>query len=144
MTTQKTGNKRLLALADLLEKLPRRRFEYARWVGTSWKGKQDLSCGTTACALGWAATMPSLRRAGLRLMPSTEYADGFYHGVVALKGDRYATNSSPYEAAKEVFAIDYAEAYHLFNPSYNMLEESATPKQVAKHIRLFVAVRSAR
>lgn len=70
------GNQRLLKLAALLERLPPERFNYSHWVGDDWKGKKDLSCGTTACALGWATTIPELRKLGLHLRKDSEgYAD---------------------------------------------------------------------
>jgi hypothetical protein len=60
----------LTELADFLDRLPEERFDYTRWVGRDWRGSPDLSCGTTACAIGWATTLPSWRAAGLALQPS--------------------------------------------------------------------------
>ena len=57
----------LLDLANFLDKLPPERFKYNDWVGKDWGGKLDLSCGTTACALGWATQIPSIAAKGLRL-----------------------------------------------------------------------------
>lgn len=37
------------------------------------------SCGTTACALGWAATMPYFRKRGLRFMEN-----GVLHGIAVV------------------------------------------------------------
>jgi len=129
--------RRLLALADLLQKLPPKRFDYSHWVGDDWKGKQDLSCGTTACAFGWATTMPSLRRLGLVLHKSE---------VTLHKNGGYLF---PSEAAKEVFGLSYAEFEYLFVPyserdlpKYKLpvsyIPDSASAKTVAAHIRNFV------
>ena len=129
-----THKRRLLMVADLLDKLPRKRFDYAVWVGDDWEGKPDLSCGTTACALGWATTIPALRRAGLRL---------FYRRV-GLRGSRdvgmgyLGYLSSESKAAKAVFGLDREELIFLFTPSGPLAADS-TPKQVARHIRKFVA-----
>jgi hypothetical protein len=135
----KVGNARLLKLADFLETVPRKHFNYNRWVGDGWDGESTdlVSCGTTACALGWAATMPAFRRLGLRLYRDPEGMDG-----VCLKaaGDPY--NGSPIyaaDAAEEIFAVQGNEFDYLFTPSEG--EEDATPKQVAKKIRRFVADR---
>jgi len=68
----------LLELATFLEALPPERFDYGSWVGAKWKDAQDLSCGTTACALGWAATLPSCRQEGLRL-GRDRFGDGTVH-----------------------------------------------------------------
>lgn len=145
MTTIKTGNRRLLKLAAKLEKLPRKRFDYASIVGYGWKGAQNLSCGTTACAIGWAATMPEFRRLGLRL-----------------ERDKWST--AAYVAENDVrefgglvcFSLTQNDWRYLFQPSYdgtnymdgstcyNDLPATVTPKQVAKHIRKFVAAREAK
>lgn len=59
--------RRLLKLADFLDALPPKRFDFSRWVGDDWQGDEQLSCGTTACALGWAATIPEFRKLGVSL-----------------------------------------------------------------------------
>lgn len=63
--------RRLLAVADKTEEKERAgKFRFAAWVGneaTPYQGKADISCGTSACALGWATTIPALRKKGLRL-----------------------------------------------------------------------------
>lgn len=133
------GNRNLLKLATFLEKLPRARFDYDTFVGKDWKGKKDLSCGTTACAIGWATTIPAFRKAGLRLTA---------HGIVI--GASHIDEA----AGLDLFAITDFEWDYLFLPS-NTLPDTfpgkvvppqgpdgrATAKAVAKHIRRFVAYR---
>jgi hypothetical protein len=136
-----TSDRRLLKLADFLEALPRKRFNYDRWVGMDWQGALDLSCGTTACALGWAATMPAFRRAGLILNRDC------VGNEVTLKHD---PGTYPAAAAAEVFGLLEREAYFLFYPSYpswsngerQSPDRNSTPKQVARHIRRFVRERA--
>ena len=132
--TVEVGNKRLLKLAAFLQTVPRERFDYNTFVGDDWKGAQNLSCGTQACALGWAATMPTFRRLGLYLKQT---------GYPALKGD---TRSDAFEAAAKLFGISISDAYALFSPMYNwdtgIDEGSATPKYVARKIRNFVKDRA--
>ncbi len=147
--------KRLLKLADFLDTLPPERFRYDRWVGDSWKGMQDLSCGTTACALGWAATMPAFRKLGLRLF---EIEDGGKKtGFCALEGTPYNKYSSystlssySLDAAMEIFGLSRSEASFIFYPGseYFLPEETiyspgrdAPASEVAKHIRNFVTIR---
>lgn len=140
MITRKVSAQRLLKLAAFLEKLPRKRFDYTVWVGYDWKGSPTLDCGTTACALGWAAAMPSFRRLGLRIEndPSHPVQPA---PVITYKGSR----GSNIWIACEVFGVEYDQAMYLFTPGqvYELLPRSpgvhATPKQVAKHIRRFVA-----
>lgn len=129
-----TSDRRLLKLADFLDALPPGRFHYNRWVGAGWQGAQDLSCGTTACALGWAAAMPTFRRLGLRL----SWSDGF--GKV--KGPN---GSVDFNAAAEVFGISLQEAVFLFCPRSQLgtygwsPRGDAAPQEVAAHLRRFVA-----
>lgn len=56
-----------LRLRAILKKVPRKRFDMGHWVGSDWEGAPDLSCGTSACAAGWATTDPWFRRRGLWL-----------------------------------------------------------------------------
>lgn len=138
------GNKRLLKLAAFLRTVPRKRFDYASWVGEDWQGAQDLSCGTTGCALGWAATMSQFRRLGLRLK-----GNSYFGGEVVLG------RSGGVNAAKRLFGLTYEEAEYLFVPNdgYNsdpldfeyhddLDETKATPKYVARKIEKFVEGRT--
>lgn len=141
------GLKRLEKLAAFLRKLPPKRFDYNQWVGSDWKGKPDLSCGTTACALGWAAAMPAFNRIGLKLrrIPS-KYADGedAWNVGFELNGNI----CTALEAASETFGISWDDASHLFMPNSadpygNVWErsidwENASAKQVARKIEQYV------
>ena len=120
------SNRRLLKLAAFLRTLPRKRFDYNRWVGRDWGGAPDLSCGTTGCALGWAATMPAFQRLGLRLAPD---------GIPSLLGRIH----EPYTSATLLFGIPWFDAQRLFSPSDG--EERATPKYVARKIERYVRTR---
>lgn len=158
MTTEKkldiaTGNARLLRLADFLDALPPERFNYNTWVGPNWKGAQDLSCGTTACALGWAATMPEFRELGLRL--SILPRSGARPWVVLDGADLDSHDEYPWEliaaASAAVFGLNPRETTHLFQPAERdpddefeceLADESDFgPKDVAQKIRDFVTAR---
>ena len=127
--------------------LPPERFDYGSWVGAKWKDAQDLSCGTTACALGWAATLPSCRQEGLRLG-----RDRFGDGTVHLEGeDPRKGGTGSIAAACKVFGIDEEEAEFLFMPSTGLGDEEDHPlspdqnagaARVAAHIRRFVEART--
>lgn len=142
--------RRLLSVADLLDQIKPSLFDYGAWVGEDWKGRADLSCGTTACALGHATTIPALRKAGLRLVKM-----GGTFATVCLKGDKaedLSSYSSPRNAGRAVFGIDDYEFEYLFVPGdvndrqcdrrkmfgKYALNYKATAKQVASHIRFFV------
>lgn len=134
--------RRLLKLANFLEKLPPERFGFATWVGYNWEGKANLSCGTTACALGWASTIPSFRKLGLRLFKINEYtvAGG---GVVALKeatlADREQAWNATLAATNKIFGLNRIQTEWLFTPDLcNGLSRSSSAQEVASHIRNFV------
>lgn len=69
MTPKQAENCRILA--EFLRTDPRvreeGRFDMRSWVGRDWEGDPSLSCGTAACAAGWATTIPHFRAQGLRL-----------------------------------------------------------------------------
>lgn len=149
MSTEKNIYKnRLLLLASFLETLPEERFDYNHWVGKDWGGKSDLSCQTTACALGWATTIPELADAGLMLIPSPNSVR--HGGVVSLRQEREFIEKelglffAPNRAGEVVFDLDDYEFDFLFIPDggsmfeRKALKSSATAKEVAAHIRFFV------
>jgi len=126
--------KRLLLLAEFLRtKVPEDRFKMHYWVAPGWKGSQTLSCGTSACALGWAATVPALRRAGLRLVRG----DWDIWDNVPLVGWRNPRTGrvlkNPEEAAARVFGLDGAGFTELFADA-----EFMTPTEKADQIEAYV------
>ena len=141
--------KKLEKLATLLEALPRERFDYEHWVGPKWEGKKDLSCGTTACALGWATTL--FKKLELRAcVDEASMGDRTMYCEVVLAG----TDLEDFGAAAKFFNISMSQAEVLFSPSVDFNPDSweydrnggcespnssATPKQVAKHIQKFVS-----
>lgn len=139
---------RLLLLADRLENVPNKRFNFRHWVGKDWNGDANL-CNTTACALGFATTIPELADAGLILVKCNSFRHG---GLVCLRQivtdpDFDIDNVSSLHAAMHVFGLTMEEAEFLFLPASESMidmwgesgpEADATPKQVAEHIRFFV------
>ncbi|AKV03166.1 hypothetical protein AKJ09_09829 [Labilithrix luteola] len=130
---------RLLRLADFLDTIPEKSFDFACWVSGEFGDDGALSCGTTACAFGWATTMPEFRALGLRLLKD---------GVGIASPSLISTNETTYwkrvrEAAKEVFGLSVSELEWLFTPSDEEYdgkpEDDASPAEVAVHIRNFVA-----
>lgn len=117
------NKRRLLALATFLEtKVPRKKFNMQYWGTTP---HNEFSCGTTACALGWAGNMPSFKRAGLKTVPS------------AWGGDVIFGSYRNFGAAMEFFDLDFGESQYLFDPmEYD--ENRRGPKTVAKRIRKLV------
>ena len=146
---QEIYRNRLLKLADFLDTVPPERFDYARWVGESWQGDPDLSCGTTACALGWASTIPEFRKLGLRLKKNNwDLFNPTYVGLDTETDEDLADKSSyllTLEASKYIFGLSNQETNELFTPegyamyyrkSFNSASD-ATASDVAQHIRNF-------
>lgn len=133
MTLSKLAVRRLTKLADYMDALPKEaknHFDMANWLGHEgdhnhgfgkFIAQEDpMTCGTTACALGFAATVPSFRKAGLRVA----IGSGFNENV---------TNKN-FRSAQKFFDCSENAAHHLFG--YSMFIQ--TPKQWAKHCRKFI------
>lgn len=136
----RTGHNRLKKLADLLRTVPDERFNYRHWVGKNWGGKADLSCGTTACALGWATTIPSLRKVGLRLERTTNsYGDVSSWPTVININNR--DEIAPFAVGAEVFYISFEDSEKLFAPDATKDEWDATGSEVADKIENYIAQR---
>lgn len=123
-----TGKRRLLKLADFLEtaELPGE-FDLGT-LGESITDGQP-TCGTTACALGWATTIPSFRRAGLHLSSK---------GALRCKGMREPIWK---DLAARFFSIQPQEARELFGARYGHLSNigQAARHGVAERIRALIA-----
>lgn len=128
--SQRTYRDRLLFLADFLMSLPKEKFDYNIYM-------IDTECGTVACALGWAATLPKFNRLGLSV---EKRAYGY-----ELKDN--LTGSVGASAAARIFGLALDEVHFLFHPLASICDDDenegrlgcdATTKEVAEHIRSFV------
>jgi hypothetical protein len=139
---------------DLLELLAKKLetqppFDLTRWVGNSWQGKPDLSCGTTACSLGHATTIPEIAALGLRLIRFSFHdyrrgnstTNGGYVSLGKLDDDEILANAISLNSAAEVFGITMRDARYLFYPDCG-LHASATALEAAAHIRRFISRKS--
>lgn len=97
----------LAKLSALLKTVPPERFYYGSWVGDDWAGRQDLSCGTTACALGWATQIPEFN---LSLHPMSRYP---FLASYPEPTSEYGWRTSSDQAICELFS---EEAMYLFYP----------------------------
>ena len=78
----------LLALADKLEQVPTEDFSLTHW-----------RCGSVACAIGWACTLPEFQAEGLQLI----------HGQPQFR------NFTSWTAVKRVLGVDVDTALGLFS-----------------------------
>lgn len=132
-------NNRLLRLAKFLRALPPDRFNYNVWFGSDWEGFPDLSCGTTACAFGWAMAMPEFRKLGFHA------ALDEYYTIYTTPSCQQCGSS---DAGKELFGIEDLDFDLLFFPGVKnghlvSPDGDASAKQVANHIVRFVRRRRA-
>lgn len=113
-------------------------FYFGSYADSSqWDGKnQKLSCGTTACAIGLASTLPKFRRLGLRLC---RHEGPFGIEPFILKGPNANSTFDSWEDVAFALGITKDEYSALFIPdsSPNYLSSSAAPEQVADQIVSF-------
>lgn len=115
------------------------RFDYSRWVGQDWGGKPDLSCGTKACSMGFATTMPVFQELGLSLrMFKSDFGQDY--GIITLT-DKDGTFEREQAAAK-LFGITLGQATDLFVTgkwvSKGVSHDHPTALDMADAIRNFV------
>jgi len=113
------------------------RFNLATWAGNPdhpWEGKPDLSCGTSACAVGLATTIPEFAAAGLKLEPLVE---GENAGLVYMDAESGHTYYG-FHAVQKFFDISASEANRLFSVGSYDSEELTTADEVADRIQAFL------
>jgi hypothetical protein len=95
--------KRLLTLAKFLRTVPKKRFKMWTWATGDFCGKvkepEHNECGTAACAIGWACTIPSFRRAGLKLTDAEWSIKDKPHKIPVYE------EKEEFEAAEEFFGL---------------------------------------
>jgi hypothetical protein len=149
---------RLLLLADFLEKLEPERFYFNSWVGKSWAGHADLSCGTTACGLGWASAMPEFQALGLHLSNAGQEVPIHPRLREDKTGEFWEATC---RATEFIFGLNDVDTELLFVATEDETDEAsavdddvlmsaedegkdgrlsrrATPKRLAQHIKSFV------
>lgn len=133
MALSKLAVRRLTKLADYMAKLPKsaeRHFNMRYWflhdgadhfhdVGAYITPTVLKFCGTSACAMGWAATIPSFKKAGLV--------------VEAVK-----SSAKPFDRGMKFFDLSAYHFLELFGSDNN----DKTPKTWAKRCRAFIKANS--
>jgi hypothetical protein len=132
---KKKGRDRLLKLADFLENQDQKHFNMWNWFrhigqdghkhdfGSKLTEKTLTHCGTAACALGWAATMPFAKKDGVCYVPER----GFKIGKRIVFGE---------QASNRLFGLNVEQHYNLFERWEPGTETD--PKAWAKRCRRFV------
>lgn len=130
---------RLLVLANYLAKL-KNQFDLNGWVQVKTDGQEHLdpktlekvkgnptwsvhkACGTVACAIGHAPSVPEFKKSGLKLGVSGHVLQPVYKG---LEG---------WDAVEKFFGIDSATAEALFLGTKYEEDQRKDPKAVAARI----------
>lgn len=126
---------RLEKLYTFLGTVKPEKFEFGVWAAANGEPttKLDLNvCGTTACALGWAGSMPEFRKRGLKLIWDKEWQEG---EVFLTESDGYKLYGE--DAGAEFFGLTHEEACHLFIPD-NFEDEHMPLTQYRRHLRRFI------
>lgn len=139
--------RRLLKLAAFLHDMPCAKFDFKLIFSQGSKPPLEAlaagnhRCGTVGCAIGWMpAALPRVARWQYYGDTTDVVAD------IVLRAD---PGKSDFRAAQHAFGISYDESCWLFSPyggggyfgnhNTHNVGGDATPKQVAAHIRAFVA-----
>lgn len=129
------GRRRLETLIRFMDGLPRsatKHFDMGsffshtgdhlhRDYGGTLTTKGLFDCGTTACAMGWAAACPGLRRQGLSLELKNGRPRFYYRG----------RHGQAFALASRFFEIDEWDCHLLFGAN----DDIRTPKQWARFAR---------
>ena len=132
---------RLQTLAAFLRTVPQEHFDLHSWrssEGYEYASDDDLTtlqCGTTACAVGWACSLPEFQAQGLAWGTDSLSYTGYPVYKFSEGGD-----AEGWEAVEEFFDISYSTAEHLF--ASDEYEDNATAVQVADRIEEVIAQRS--
>ena len=146
---------RLTKLAELLDTVPPDRFNMDYWGLTPRGGPEELNiveCGTSACALGWACSIPEFRAAGLRLRKhSTSIRYDHFSPEFKARSEAYPAMEvikEAFLAGAAFFDITLEESEWLFlprryePPGFDQDEDPPlviTPADVAARIRTLIA-----
>lgn len=122
---------------DLLEELANfltdfKETEDTKFYLASWY-HASRSCGTTACAMGWACTLPSFREAGFRLVGITSE-----HNLATRFHIEYGLHKN-FGAVVVGLGIGSEAAEAMFSTGYYPTHGLTTAAEVAERIRSFLA-----
>jgi hypothetical protein len=116
------NKRRMRTLIAFLQDVPRKEFTMEFW----WKDvkKNGHTCGTAGCAAGWAAHIPSFKRAGYKL--DACWQEPQFKGKVE------------FEAIAELLDIPVIDASFLFGCQSHKPNFHNTPKRVAKNLERYM------
>lgn len=126
---------RLEKLYTFLGTVKPTKFYFGNWASTNGDPDTKLDvnvCGTTACALGWAGSMPEFRKRGLKLVWDKEWQEGEVWFTDS-DGDRAYGE----DAGAKFFGLTDKEAWYLFIPD-TVHEEDMPLNRYRQRLRTFI------
>jgi len=109
------------------------KFYFGEWaVAESEETANINACGTTACAMGWAGSMPEFRKRGLKLVWEKDIGSGYVEFV-----DRNGYKLFGEHAGAKFFGLTEDESNHLFIP-WSDYEENMSLAQYRRRLRGFI------
>ena len=123
---------RLLKVCEVLSKVPAKKFNLATWIDRDPDTCGRRTCGTVACAIGWAAQDPWFKKRGLRL---NKYDEPVVHGFDNM-------GESPLDDISAFFDIEVSDVHYLFLSPYYRYFDKTTKYEVIERIKKFVATKA--
>ena len=127
--TEETQQERFRNLIRVLENVIENEllFDLGTWSDAATP-EIALECGTSACAIGYAAIDPYFRGIGLHLElePDKQWLVPVYN------------EKSLFAAAAELFGINIHDANLLFSPDHYMPSNSQNPRAVLERVETYV------
>jgi len=126
---------RLEKLYTFLGTVKPEKFDFSSWAQGSHCGdiEQNINaCGTTACAMGWAGSMPEFRKRGLKLVWKQNSTGGF-----VIFTDQDGESFYGDEAGEVFFGLTAKEANYLFIPC-SLEDENMPLCQYRQRLRKFI------
>lgn len=159
MVSRAIGDRRLLKLADILDTVPRSGFNMRSWIsprgnrtgeltaaqavsvaiseGIAAMSTRVVECGFAGCAIGWATSDKSFRRAGLVLsFDSGDVENGWGAAPRPSLLEDGEIVAHDYDAIGVFFGMPYWHAEAMFGPQSYAL--GVRPETVANAIRRYV------
>jgi len=133
-----TYGRRLLKLANYLESIPANQYQHKHWYSTGEGQLRNGHCGTSACALGWAAASGLFRSAGLTLR---EILSGDIKVPTIVEAARYSDEYFASGAADHVFGPFAFESIFSSEAYDNKDDKQVTRRDAVTRIRSFVRQR---
>lgn len=133
---------RLNTLASFLKTLPMDVFDISSWYCGNMQSNMELlsrpdaiaaahECGTSACAMGWAVTIPEFKEAGLK-----PYRDSYSGMSIPTFRGEQGQDYIGFQAAEHFFGISRRMAKHFFGPDAYTREPQ--PSDVAARIEVYL------